>query len=37
MNENTNCYDIGLQFKGHFILLPDNYDRLCGIPKPTII
>ena len=29
MNENTNPYETGLPFKGHFILLPDNYDELC--------
>ena len=29
MNENTNPYKTGLPFKGHFILLPDNYDELC--------
>ena len=28
MNENTNPYETVLLFKGHFILLPDNYDVL---------
>ena len=27
MNENTNPYETGLPFKGHFILLTDNYDE----------